>query len=216
MDYRALDLETWPRRWAFDFFKDYEQPCFNICGDIDIGRLPEVCRAAGHSFFLTTLYAGIDTVNRLEPFRMRLDGEGVRVYDRIQLGSAVLREDTSFDFCYFLYHPEPADFLEHGRKVLDGFHRREPLEDLTGRDDVVFFSVIPWISFTSFAHASTRRLRNDIPRITYGKYYERDGRYWMPLSVEVHHALMDGYHVGMYFEQISRRLQELAGSLADT
>ncbi|CAM2011099.1 CatA-like O-acetyltransferase [Acanthopleuribacter pedis] len=214
MAHQPFDLTSWPRRWAFDFFKDYEQPCFNICGDLDIGRLPEVCREGGHSFFLVSLFAAVETVNQMAPFRLRLDGEGVRLYDRIHAGSAVLREDTSFDFCYFPFEPKLETFLQEMDQTLACFHRREPRYDFTGQDDVLFFSVIPWISFTSFSHASTRALRSDIPRITYGKFHQRDGRFWLPLSVEVHHALMDGYHVGMYFQTLSQKLQDLAVTLS--
>jgi len=35
---------------------------------------------------------------------------------------------------------------------------------------------------------------------------ERHGRKVMPVSVHVHHALMDGYHVGQYIELFGQLL----------
>jgi chloramphenicol O-acetyltransferase len=50
-----------------------------------------------------------------------------------------------------------------------------------------------------------RSLAEDsVPKIIFGKYEVEGGRVRLPVSVEVHHALMDGVHVGRYFE----RLQE--------
>ena len=33
-------------------------------------------------------------------------------------------------------------------------------------------------------------------------YKNKEGKLTLPFSVQVHHALMDGYHVGMYFEKM--------------
>jgi chloramphenicol O-acetyltransferase type A len=41
--------------------------------------------------------------------------------------------------------------------------------------------------------------------MAFGKISEQSGQRLMPISVEVHHALMDGLHVGRYLE----RLQQL-------
>mmetsp|Transcript_1661 Transcript_1661/g.2286 ORF Transcript_1661/g.2286 Transcript_1661/m.2286 type:complete len:110 (+) Transcript_1661:260-589(+) len=42
-----------------------------------------------------------------------------------------------------------------------------------------------------------------VPRITWGKFFDdHRGRRMMPLSVQVHHAIVDGRHVGEYFQLI--------------
>ena len=78
--------------------------------------------------------------------------------------------------------------------------------DGSGEDDVIWYSVLPWTSFTSFAHARRCPSRESVPRIVFGKRYEEQGRLHMPVSVEVHHALADGLHVGRFFEGFQRRL----------
>jgi chloramphenicol O-acetyltransferase len=32
---RFLDLEHWPRRAAFEFFRGYDNPYFNVCAPLD-------------------------------------------------------------------------------------------------------------------------------------------------------------------------------------
>jgi chloramphenicol O-acetyltransferase type A len=72
-------------------------------------------------------------------------------------------------------------------------------------DDAIHFTVLPWISFTSFSHARNFGREDSVPKIAFGKFTEQNGRVLLPFSVEVHHALMDGLHVGRYLA----RLQEL-------
>ena len=58
------------------------------------------------------------------------------------------------------------------------------------------------MSFTSFEHAMRNHPSDSIPRIVWGKFFEINGKMQMPLSVQVHHAVVDGRHVGKYFQKI--------------
>jgi len=65
---------------------------------------------------------------------------------------------------------------------------------------------IPWISFTGLQHARKTDLEDTIPRFVFGKYFKEEKRLKMPLSVEVHHALVDGFHVGQLFKFLQEEL----------
>jgi chloramphenicol O-acetyltransferase type A len=76
------------------------------------------------------------------------------------------------------------------------------------RDDLIYFTVLPWVSFTSFAHARTPGRGESVPRIAFGKFINENERIMLPISVEVHHALMDGLHVGRYLNGLEEALRE--------
>jgi chloramphenicol O-acetyltransferase type A len=76
------------------------------------------------------------------------------------------------------------------------------------RDDVVYHTTLPWFSFTSFAHARTPGRGDSIPRIVFGKFVNEGERKLMPISIEVHHALMDGLHVGRYLGRLEEVLAD--------
>ena len=65
-----------------------------------------------------------------------------------------------------------------------------------GGDAVAFFTTIPWVHFTSFQHARHPGPTDSVPRFSFGRADAEGGHLWLPLSVSVHHALMDGLHVG--------------------
>ena len=81
---RFVDVEQWPRREAYEFFRDYEFPDFNICVPLEVGRLVELSRSGQDvQFTLAFLYFAARVANEYEPFRYRLqDGRPV-VHDRI-------------------------------------------------------------------------------------------------------------------------------------
>ena len=85
-------------------------------------------------------------------------------------------------------------------------------EDEFGRDDYLFLSAIPWMIFTSFQHAMNFNTTDSVPRITWGKFFKEGKKTKMPLSVQVHHAVVDGRHVGKYF-QLFEELTQAPSSL---
>lgn len=196
-----LDLESWTRRQQYYFFKDYEQPFFNVCVQLDVTALVRLCRSRKDlPFFLTYHYLATRAANEVEPFRYRLRGDRVLVHDRIHVGTTILTGER-FAFGYFDLDDDFARFTEKAGAALEklraGGGELEPRDD---RDDLIHCSVLPWLAFTSFAHARKRNPQDSVPKIAFGKYHEEGGRLRMPVSVEVHHALMDGLHVGRYVE----------------
>lgn len=47
-----------------------------------------------------------------------------------------------------------------------------------------------------------------LPIFTLGKYFERDGKRFLPLSIQVHHAVCDGYHIGLFVEKLQNKIAE--------
>lgn len=201
-----LDIESWSRREQFHLFKGYDNPFFNVCANLDVTRLLRLARSReGLPFFLAYHYLALRAANELEPFRYRLRGDRVLVHDRIHLGTTILLDDERFVFGYFDDDDDFARFAEEARTRVESLRGGEGrLELRDDRDDLIHCTVLPWISFTSISHARRWGGQDSVPKIAFGKYFEDGGRVRMPVSVEVHHALMDGLHVGMYFERLER------------
>ena len=203
-----LDLAGWKRRQHFEFFRRYEKPWFNISADVDVSALVERCAAPdGPSFFLASLWLSLVAANGVEELRYRLRGDEVFVHPVIHGGSTVLMPDETFAFAYFDFDPSFAAFAEAGAAELQRV-RSGPggLRPRPERDDLIHYSVIPWVSFSSFSHARTLESDLSVPKIVFGRHRPVGGRRLLPVSVEVHHALVDGLHVGRFYE----RFEELA------
>lgn len=209
-----IDTETWSRRDLFRLFKSYDDPSFNVCADVEVGPLLDFTRPRGLSPFVAYHFLSLKVANEVEPFRYRLRGERVLVHERVDAGAIVLLADESFTFVYFDYAEEFGAFHADAVARIEAARADPPpLDAREGRDDLVYHSVLPWVSFTSVSHARDSRRQSGIPKITFGKYREAAGRVLMPISVEVHHALMDGLHVGRYFERLEGYFRQPAPAL---
>jgi chloramphenicol O-acetyltransferase type A len=153
-------------------------------------------------------YFSLRIANSIEPFRYRLQDGKVFVYDVINAGTTVLLPNESFAYAYFDYQVDFKKFAgDMGRAVEEVRTSTGPLKP-TMRDDLIYHTTLPWISFTSFKHARGKGRGESIPRIVFGKFTEESGRLMMPISVEVHHALVDGVHVGRFLTRLEEALRE--------
>ncbi len=213
---RRLDLSRWRRREHYLFFKDFEQPFFNICTEVDTTALLGFSRARDRSFFLAVLYLSLRAANGVRELRLRIRGDEVVEHAVVHGGSTVFREDETFAFGYFDYVSTFDEFERAGKEVLEVVRRsRGSLDDQPHRDDLIFYSVLPWVAFTSFAHARRCPASDSNPRIVLGKRHESgEGEWRLPISIEVHHALVDGLHVGRFLESFQALLHEPEEALA--
>lgn len=212
-----LDIGSWNRRDHFHLFRAYERPFFNLCAPVDVTRLREQCRGTdGPSFSLAAFWLSLRAANRVEAFRYRLrrddreggPGERVWIHDVIHGGSTILRHDETFGFAYFPFTSTFGELVAAAAPEIERVERSTSLDPKNDDDALVHYSVIPWVSFTSFAHARRLDSTDSVPKIVFGRYYEDGARWRMPVSVEVHHALADGLHVGRFFEHFQALLDE--------
>lgn len=205
-----LDLENWNRKAHFKFFSAFEEPFFGLTFEVDCTKAYEVAKASNTSFFLLYLHKAITAVNKIREFRYRIDAEKrVVVYDTIHAASTINRPDNTFGFSYIDYHPEFGDFRAAAEKEIEKVQASNDLIPASS-SDVVFFSSIPWVNFTSLSHARSFSFNDSVPKISFGKFAVKDGKKMMPVSVHVHHGLMDGYHVGQFAERFQELLHEAA------
>lgn len=209
---RRLDLAAWPRRAHFELFRAYEHPFFNVCADVDVSAAARACRApGGPSFFLATFHASLGAANDVEEFRCRIRGGDVVVHDAVHGGSTVLMPDERFGFAYFDWEPDFAVFAPRAAAVLAAARASGgALDPQDHRDDLLHYSVLPWIAFTSFSHARRHATDDSVPKIVFGRRHGEPGAERMPVSVEVHHALVDGIHVGRFYDRFQARLDAIA------
>ena len=74
---------------------------------------------------------------------------------------------------------------------------------IQGKLDIINFTSIPWVQYTGFIRTVLEGGVDNAPKMSFGKFFEDPvvpGRIWMPLSSQTHHALMDGRHVGRFYE----------------
>ena len=216
-----LDLTQWPRRATFDFYRDFEQPFFSVCTRVDVAALKPALARLDNSAHTTTItlachYLALQLANRMAPFRYRLLDSRVRVMAAVHASTTVLRADDSFGFAYLRHDSDYPRFATHGALALAAARVAEPaFEPRVGDAALLHFTTLPWLHFTSFAHArqspSRSGMADSVPKIAFGRI-DADpaggAQRWLPMQVDVHHALMDGVHVGRFVQAFEAAMRD--------
>jgi chloramphenicol O-acetyltransferase type A len=204
---RYIDLDEWTRREHFAWFRKYEKPHFSIAAEVDVSACYAAARGDGASFTVRVLFAAMHAANAVEAFRLRLRGERVWCHDAVGIGCTVLRPNRTFGFAYFAHETSFPRFVAEGRTEMERARTGTTLTDEREADDATLHAtVLPWIRFTSFTNAMRRD--DSVPKLTFGQRYAKDGAWYMPVCVEVHHALVDGIDVGEFFQHFQDRLSD--------
>lgn len=211
--FTEIDLSAWPRKNTFEFFKNFEDPFFNIASNIDVTSLRRFCRENDLAYSLAALFFSQQVVNSIREFRLRILDAKVVEFDSVESTQTILNDDETFSFCYFESKPTVEEFVAAGRIAVEKYRDLKTFDVETDRIDLIYHSAIPWVSFTSFKHASRSVHNQTVPRIVFGKVFADGDRERMPVSVEVHHALVDGIHVGKYFNTFQELLNDLLKEL---
>ena len=204
-----IDLKKWNRRKHFEMFRRYEQPFFSVCVQVDVTAFWKHCRAPGAPpFFLSSLFLMLRAANQTDGLRLRLRRRGVWLHDRVAVGTTLLRSDRTFAFARVESSESLPMFIEQGEAAIARGKSRKTLAPPRPRDDdVVYHSTLPWFHFTAFTNALRRA--DSIPRIVFGKCGKDGRRVLMPVAVEVHHALVDGFDVAQFIERFETELSRV-------
>ncbi|MCM3501809.1 type A chloramphenicol O-acetyltransferase [Microbacterium sp. P26] len=206
-----IDLETWPRRQHFEHYLRTSPCTYALTVEIDVTDFVAAVRASGRRTYIAQIWAISSIVNRRDEFRMRLDEVGApAVWDRVHPVFTVFhRARETFACLWVPYLSDFAAFHESAEQTiaeyadsLDFFPQGEP--PLNTFD----VSSVPWTSFTGFTLNIESGSSHLSPIFTLGRYVERGDRVLMPLALQVHHAVADGFHAARLVNEVEELLSD--------
>jgi len=205
---RTIDMQTWPRREHFKTFNSFDQPHFNMCANVDLTTFYRVVKQRGISFTVAMVYVISRASNAIAEFRYRIRAGEVVEHEIVHPSFTILVDEDVFSFCTIDYVEDFPEFAAIAAKGIEDVKEHLALEDEPGRDDLLFMTAIPWVSFTSYRAPMPLHPGDSIPRYAWGKFFQDGDSLKMPLCVEVHHALIDGVHVGKFYTAVQDYLQQ--------
>ena len=199
---RHINLENWARREHFELFNTFDYPHFSMCADVDLTAFYPAVRRRGVSFTVATAYVLARAANAIPEFRFRIRKGEVVEYEVIHPAITILSQDDIFGFCCIDYIEDFTVFAAGAAEQIAYAKEQPALTCGLGRDDWLYITAIPWVSFTSVMHPLHLSPVDSVPRFAWGKYFGEGELIKMPLSVQGHHAVMDGLHMGRFYERV--------------
>jgi len=199
---KKLDLKNWNRKEHFEFFSSFDEPFFGIVSEVDCTKAYKFSKNINRSFFAHYLHKALTAVNEVPEFKYRiLDGEVV-VYDKAHSAATIARPDGTFAFSFAEFDNDFSKFQKRLNKEI------EEVQNSTGlrlskdsqRLDAIHISSFPWHKLTGLTHSRNFKYPDSVPKITFGKMYPIGEKYKLPIAINAHHGLMDGFHVAKFLD----------------
>lgn len=206
--YKELEIEKWSRKDHFRFFNQFEEPFFGVTVKVDCTKAYAWSKKNGFSFFLYYLHCSLAAANQTEPFRYRINGDRILIHDKINGSPTINRLDGTFGFSYIEYESDFEKFHSLAKEEIERVQKSTGLHPGVPGENVIHFSSIPWIDFTSVSHARSFAFKDSCPKISFGKMTVHEEKKNMPVAIHVHHALMDGIHVGEFIEKFQNLMNQ--------
>ena len=209
-----INLESWSRKRLFYNYLGTDLPYIIITANVDVTKPLAFARKHHISFNLVMVYLCLKVIDAIPNYRYRfIDGkpfviDHTRAFinhivpgcDEFVMGEGLYPCDDIVEFCKVTHQRQmeatPDSMQEKVRHKLD----------------IINFTSIPWVQYTGFIRTIIHDGVDNAPKISFGKYFKDPvdpGKTWMPLSSQTHHGLMDGRHVGLFYENLQKACDEL-------
>jgi chloramphenicol O-acetyltransferase type A len=204
---QPIDLNTYERLSLYQFFKAKSYPVFATTTPMDITLFKAYTQAHQLPFFVSLSFIVHHIVNELEAFKHRIMDDTLYRFDFLHNSFTIAENNQGAyqfgDVCYNLHYPS---YKTQAMQCIADIQQKKYITNPSiNKQQCVFITSIPWFSFTSFHHPYDP-VYGSVPIITLGKYYANNQQLWMPVALQVHHALMDGYHVGLFYDKLQKAL----------
>lgn len=204
-----LDIENWNRKLLYEHFRTLQDPTFGLVSDLDVTRLYESAKSRKESFFVRYLHTCLKVINSIENFKYRIEDEKIAIYNSIHASATIAREDHTFGFSYIEFSEDFQEFYDNFKKEKERISNSKELFPPKYSLGCIHCSAIPWVSFTGHKEPVSGNQNDSVPQLAFGKIKDETNRKKMPVAINVNHALVDGYHVGQFFEKFQLELDKI-------
>ena len=205
MYFKKLEKDTWERASAFKHFMKELRCVMSMTVELDITDFLSTLHEKEYSFYPAMMWVVCRAVNRREEFRMGYDQNGnVGVWKEVSPYYAhFYKEDEKFVKLVTEYS---ADFSVFYQRFLEDKRRYQQFREFQFQPippNTFDVSCLPWVHYQCFDIHVFDSGTYLAPVVTWGKYLENDkGRITMPLSMNIHHAVADGFHLSRFFSDV--------------
>lgn len=207
MSFKIINKETWDIKEYFEHYFS-EVPCtYSMTVKLDITKI----KNSNKKIYPTMLYFITKVVDNHSEFRtaFNMDGE-LGVFDEMIPCYTVFNQDTeTFTNIWTEYSDDYDVFCKSYEKYIELF---SSVKGMIAKPNIppnhFPVSMIPWTTFEGFNLNLQKGYNYLLPIFTMGKYSEVNGQYLMPLAIQVHHAVCDGFHVCRFVNELQELIEE--------
>ncbi len=202
---KEINIESWNRKRLYTHFRQLKDPYFGVVIPFDVTKAYKFSKAQNVSFFVKYLHDCMKAINAVDNFRYRIIDDKVVDFDVIHASATITRKDNTYGFSYITFNENLEQFVINFNKEKERIQNSDELYPPVNGQDCIHCSALPCFSFSGHKEPSSGQLES-IPELAFSKVEETNGKLIMNVSIHVNHALIDGYHVGLFAEKFQNNL----------
>ena len=211
MNYKKIDMNTWDRRDLYRFYMEKLKITMNMTVTMDVTHALAFSRTHGLKFHAVMMWAVGNVLNARDEFRYSLNEAGELIqYDMISPSYTDFNPVTEH-FVKFVteFSYDLREFC--ARSEADRARYRDGWGFIDNQPPNVYdISCIPWTTYDSLTLHVEADAPSLFPVVLWGKYYEKDDRTMMPVTMNVNHAVCDGFHICRFFNELQEFIDHLS------
>jgi len=202
---KVIDINTWNRKQHFEHFSGLADPSFAVTIPFNVSHAYKVSKATNTSFFTRYLHDCMLAINAIENFKYRIEGDKVVAYDVIHTSPTILRDDHTFGFSFVHFNQDFDIFSNNLENEKTRIKNSKALFPPINGLDCIHCSALPWVNFIAHKEPNSGQV-DSVPKLSFGKATTINNELIMNVSIHVNHALVDGYHVGLFSKKFQHFL----------
>jgi len=213
MGYTEINIDTWKRKQHYvHFTKEVNCTCC-LTANIEISDFVQAVKNEKIQFYAAFLYCICKVVNAHDEFKMSYLWEENKLVllDEVVPSHIVFHEDT--ETFTRIWSKWDAGFKTFYRNCITDLKEGQKLSGYSVADipfNSFDISCIPWISYSAMSLHIPENWIYLAPIITWGKYILAEGKILIPITMQIHHAVADGFHIARFFAEVEKTAAELA------
>ncbi|GAB6990991.1 type A chloramphenicol O-acetyltransferase [Paenibacillus pini] len=210
MKFSIINRDNWQRKEYFEHYLQ-QQTTFSMTNEINITVLMKNLKKKGYKLYPAFIFMVTRIVNSHREFRTCFNSEGNLGYwseicpcytifnNSTHTFSAIWTPNmNNFSKFHFQYEKDVRKYKDTSSLF--------PIEPIP--DNNIPISMIPWSSFNAFNLNINNGGNFLLPIITGGKYSLVNDELFLPVALQIHHSVCDGYHASIFMNDLQRLANE--------
>lgn len=211
MKLNKIDMNLWKRKSQFDHFYNDIRCVITVTAEIEITSLIRHVKANNLKFYPVFTYIVSKVVNNRDEFRYGFDNEGAIGIYEISHPSYIIfhKDDETTSQAWSTYDGDFEMFYNRMSQDMAEYDKMRGFNIVKLPYNIFNVSCVPWLNYTALDLHIFDEAKWLAPIITWGKFSENGGKYTMPLTLQIHHAVADGFHTARFFKDTEKTASEL-------
>ena len=190
-----------------DIFKHYhicDNPFLNITTKIDVTNIVNYCKK-NKNFYATMGYLLCKTANEVDSFKYRYQDNKFYYCDDLITNYTDMYQNGNIGYFDVDYNDDYQLYIEDFKKVKEQF-LMDNNYNIDNKINEIWLSCVPWMKCSSIVSPFNKNCL--IPQLIWDKYELENDKYYVNLTIVIHHGFSDGYHLATFIKLFDKNIQE--------